>query len=51
MLLGRPAAIATITGAVRDSNSGSITCSRHWMERFEAVTLPEVSNCVAAGSR
>ena len=35
----------------RDSNSGSITFSRHWIERFEAVTLPEVSNCVAAGSR
>ncbi|MNC87668.1 hypothetical protein D3C83_34100 [compost metagenome] len=34
-----------------DSNSGSITFSRHWIERLEAVTLPDVSNCVAAGSR
>src|SRR5260221_11578275 len=34
-----------------DSNRGSITFSRHWIERFEAVTLPEVSICVAAGSR
>ena len=34
-----------------DSNSGSITFSRHWSERFDAVTEPEVSNCVAAGSR
>ena len=25
-----------------DSNSGSITFSRHWSERLEAVTLPEV---------
>ena len=34
-----------------DSNSGSITFSRHWIERFEAVTDPEVSSCVAAGRR
>ncbi len=34
-----------------DSNSGSITFSRHCSERFDAVTEPEVSNCVHAGSR
>ncbi len=34
-----------------DSNSGSITLSRHWIERFEAVHEPEVSSWVAAGSR
>ena len=34
-----------------DSNSGSTTFSRHWIERFEAVQEPDVSNCVAAGSR
>ena len=40
-----------IMWSVRDSNSGSITFSRHWIERFDAVTEPAVSNCVAAGSR
>ncbi len=34
-----------------DSNSGSITFSRHCSERLEAVQVPEVSNCVQAGSR
>ena len=34
-----------------DSNIGSITFSRHCSDRFDAVTDPEVSNCVAAGSR
>jgi hypothetical protein len=36
---------------VRESKSGSITFSRHCTERFDAVTEPDVSNCVAAGSR
>jgi hypothetical protein len=40
-----------IIWSVRDSNSGSITFSRHCSERFEAVALPSVSICVAAGSR
>ena len=40
-----------IIWSVRDSNSGSMTLSRHCSERFDAVTEPEVSNCVAAGSR
>ena len=40
-----------IMWSVRDSNSGSITFSRHCSERFDAVTEPEHSNCVAAGSR
>ena len=40
-----------IMWSVRDSNSGSITFSRHWIERFDAVTEPAHSNCVAAGSR
>ena len=40
-----------IAWSERDSNSGSITFSRHWIERFDAVTEPSVSNCVAAGSR
>jgi len=35
----------------RASNSGSITLSRHWIERLLAVTDPLVSNCVQAGSR
>ena len=35
----------------RDSNSGSITFSRHWIERLDDVALPEVSSCVQAGSR
>ena len=34
-----------------DSHSGSITFSRHWIERFDAVQEPSVSNWVAAGSR
>ena len=34
-----------------DSKSGSTTFSRHWIERLEAVAVPEVSNCVAAGRR
>ena len=29
-----------IMWSVRDSNSGSITFSRHWIERFDAVTEP-----------
>jgi hypothetical protein len=33
-----------------DSNSGSTTFSRHCSERLEAVTEPEVSNWVEAGS-
>jgi len=33
------------------SNSGATTCSRHCSDRFDAVTEPDVSNCVAAGSR
>ena len=40
-----------IMWSVRDSHSGSMTFSRHWIERFDAVTEPMVSNCVAAGSR
>ena len=40
-----------IAWSERDSNSGSITFSRHWIERFDAVQEPSVSNCVAAGSR
>ena len=28
-----------------------MTFSRHWMERFEAVHEPLVSNCVAAGNK
>jgi hypothetical protein len=40
-----------IMWSVRDSNIGSITFSRHWIERLEAVTEPEVSICVAAGSK
>ena len=35
----------------RLSNSGSITFSRHWSERLDAVHEPSVSNCVAIGSR
>src|SRR5688572_19872436 len=35
----------------RDSNSGSITFSRHWIERLDAVTEPSHSNWVAAGSK
>ena len=34
-----------------DSKSGSITFSRHWIERLEAVTDPAHSICVAAGRR
>ena len=45
------ASASMIVWSGSDSNSGSITFSRHWIERLEAVTLPEVSNCVAAGSR
>ena len=40
-----------IMWSVRDSNSGSITFSRHCSERLDAVTEPSVSNCVATGSR
>ena len=40
-----------IAWSERDSNSGSITFSRHCRERLEAVHEPSVSNCVAAGSR
>ena len=40
-----------IAWSERASNSGSITRSRHWIERFDAVHEPSVSNCVAAGSR
>ena len=40
-----------IIWSVRDSNSGSITFSRHCSERLEAVTLPGPSSWVAAGSR
>ena len=34
-----------------DSNSGSMTFSRHCSERFDAVAEPWVSNWVQAGSR
>src|SRR5256885_729704 len=34
-----------------DSNIGSMTFSRHCTERLDAVTEPEVSSWVAAGSR
>ena len=40
-----------IMWSVRLSHSGSMTFSRHWIERFDAVTEPLVSNCVVAGSR
>ncbi|CFO09073.1 Uncharacterised protein [Bordetella pertussis] len=40
-----------IMWSVRLSHSGSMTFSRHCSERLEAVQLPLVSNCVAAGSR
>src|SRR5215472_10119844 len=40
-----------IAWSVCDSNSGVITRSRHCSERFDAVTEPEVSNWVQAGSR
>ena len=40
-----------IMWSLRLSHSGSITFSRHWIERFDAVTEPLVSNWVAAGSR
>ena len=40
-----------IMWSVRDSNSGSITFSRHCSERLEQVAEPSVSNCVATGSR
>ena len=40
-----------IMWSVRDSNIGSITFSRHWIERFDAVAEPAHSSCVAAGSR
>ena len=40
-----------IMWSLRLSHSGSITFSRHCSERFDAVTEPLVSNCVAAGSR
>ncbi|MNC93971.1 hypothetical protein D3C83_107130 [compost metagenome] len=40
-----------IMWSVRESNIGSITFSRHCRERFDAVTEPSVSNCVAAGRR
>ena len=37
--------------SVRDSNNGSNTFSRHWIERFDAVAEPSVSSCVAIGRR
>src|SRR4029450_1894612 len=40
-----------IAWSVCDSNIGVITRSRHCSERFDAVTDPDVSNCVHAGSR
>ena len=40
-----------IMWSVRLSHSGSITFSRHWMERLDAVQEPAVSNCVVAGNR
>src|SRR4030095_2405984 len=40
-----------IAWSVCDSNIGVITRSRHCSARFDAVTDPEVSNCVHAGSR
>ena len=40
-----------ISWSVLASNTGSITFSRHCSERLDAVTEPEVSNWVAAGSR
>ena len=43
--------LAMMVWSGSDSNSGSTTYSRHWIERFDAVTEPSVSNCVEAGSR
>jgi len=40
-----------ISWSVLHSKSGMMTRSRHWIERFEAVHEPWVSNCEAAGSR
>ncbi len=40
-----------IMWSVRLSHSGSITFWRHWIDRFDAVTEPCVSNWVDAGSR
>ena len=40
-----------IMWSLRLSHSGSMTCSRHWIERLLAVAEPVVSNCVQAGSR
>jgi hypothetical protein len=40
-----------IMWSVRLSHSGSMTFSRHWIERLLAVHEPLVSNCVHAGSR
>ena len=40
-----------IIWSVRESNTGSITFSRHCSERFDAVTEPSVSSCEAAGRR
>ena len=40
-----------ISWSVLHSKIGSITRSRHWMLRFDAVTEPCVSNCVVAGRR
>ena len=37
--------------SVRDSNTGSITFSRHCSERLDAVAEPSVSSCVAIGRR
>ena len=34
-----------------DSNNGSMTFSRHWSERLEAVADPLVSNWVVAGNK
>ncbi len=47
----RSARACMMTWSGCDSNSGSITFSRHCSERLDAVHEPEVSNCVAAGSR
>ena len=40
-----------IMWSLRLSHSGSMTRSRHWIERLLAVAEPLVSNCVQAGSR
>ncbi len=43
--------LAMMTWSGRDSQTGSMILSRHCSDRFDAVTEPEVSNWVEAGSR